>query len=33
MRALMITNYQFHCRREPVTALPRGADFIGYTTR
>jgi hypothetical protein len=33
MRALMKTNYQFHCRRDLVTALPRGANDAGYSTR
>jgi hypothetical protein len=33
MRALMKTNYQFHCRRDLVTALPRVANDAGYSTR
>jgi len=33
MRALMKTNYQFHCRRELATALLRGANDVGYSTR
>jgi hypothetical protein len=33
MRALMKTNYQFHCRRELVIALPRGANDAGYSAR
>jgi hypothetical protein len=33
MRALMKTNYQIHCRRELVTALPRGANDVGHLMR
>jgi hypothetical protein len=33
MRALMKTNYQFHCWRELVTARLRGAIDAGYSMR
>jgi hypothetical protein len=33
MRALMKTNYQFHCRLEFVDAPPRGMDDVGFSTR